>query len=247
MSAQPHQCRVAACRYCYTGKRRVTADVCSTDAIVKNCFKSKPAASKPAPPKRAPTKPARRGCVYFSGGGKVVIRATELRIGSHWNRVGDAIVWKKGGGQGIDAMGSGTVCANVRFRKGGVWYMTAVSSAPHPTEHNDAWFRFSGGVDLYRPQSGSFKKGSGGWYKGFQNNGGNKPADYIVTIDHNGHQFLTKPVRKGKVYQVCVSGRSTKFSLYKLVFIKCDGGAQCSRFNSNIKQRMLNLNPSRCV
>lgn len=249
MSAQPKQCQLAACRYCYKGSRRTTATVCSSDAIVKNCFKSKPSVPAPAPrpPKRAPSKPARKGCVYTSGRGKVVIRATELSIGSHWDRVGDAIVWKKEGGHGIDAMGSGTVCANVKFRQGGVWYLTAVSSAPHPTEHNDAWFKFSGGVDLYRPQGGSLRKGSGGWYKGYQNNGGNKRADYILTIDRDGHQFLTKPVKKGRVYQVCVSGRSTKYSLLKLVFVKCGGGEGCSRFNSNIKQRMQHLNPSRCV
>lgn len=72
-------------------------------------------------------------------------------------------------------------------------------------------------------------------------------ANYLVTIDFNGHQFLTNPVRAGQVYTMCVSGRSTKYSINKMVFVKCAGGESCSRFNPNIKREMQSLPPSRCV
>lgn len=130
--------------------------------------------------------------------------------------------------------------------KDGTYYLTATSSAPHPTDHNDAWFRFSAGVDLYRPVSGSFRSGNSGWYKGYQNEGGNKKANYINTVDFNGHQFITKPLRAGDVYSACISGRSSRFSLYKMVFVHCENRENCSRFHPGIKAAMSDLSPSKC-
>lgn len=258
MTSQPTNCQIAACKFCRKGNRRTTSPACKWEAISKNCFGGRspaPGNSVPRPP-RQPVKPPTvaaqaprqvpKGCVYSTTGNKLVISATGLKIGSQWTRVGNAIVWKKQGGRGIDAKGSGAVCANVRFGKPGIYYFTGISSAPHPTEHNDAWFKFSGGFDLYRPQARSFRSGNNDWYKGYQNNGGNNPANYIVTIDHNGHQMLTKPVVAGRVYKICVAGRSSKYSLFKLAFIKCEGGAACSRFNGSIKQQMQSLPASQC-
>lgn len=258
MTSQPTNCQIAACKFCRQGTRRTTSPACKWPAIYKNCFGGKvpgggnTAPAPPKPPVKAPTPPSGgsrqqpQGCVYSATGNKLVIPATQLRIGSQWSRVGNAIVWKKQGGGGIDAKGSGAVCANVKFSTPGVYYFTGVSSAPHPTEHNDAWFKFSGGFDLYRPQARSFRSGNNEWYKGYQNNGRNNPADYIVTIDHNGHQMLTKPVVAGRVYKICVAGRSSKYSIFKLVFLKCQGGAACSRFTGTIKQQMQNLPPAQC-
>lgn len=207
----------------------------------KKPMKPKPPTKKPNPP------PSGGGCAFRATNGKIVIPMTSLKLTGAWTRVGNSIVWKKFGGGGIDPAGSGTICAKVIFSQSGIYYMTGTSSAPHPTEHNDAWFRFSGGLDAYRPQTKSIRRGNAGWYKGYQNMGGNRLANYLLTIDFNGHQFLTKFVTAGRTYSMCVSGRSSKYAIQKMVFVKCAGGESCSRFHPRIKSAMNNLPPSRCT
>lgn len=223
------------------------------DAISKNCFNGSSAPppsgsnrTKPPPQQQKNKPPARKGpCVFRGSNGKIVIDANSLKLAGDWTRSGKAVVWKRGGGAGIAPMGAGTMCANVIFPSSGTYYQTAVTQAPHGTEHNDMWIKFSGGVDLYRPEGGS-ASGNAGWYKGYQNDGGMRVANYLLTIDHNGHQFITKYVTAGRVYTLCISGRSTRYFVYKIVFVKCGGGAACSRYNNSIRRQMSHLGGSKC-
>lgn len=170
-----------------------------------------------------------------------------LSVKSPWTRRSGAIIWREGGGAGIDPAGSGSVCARVKFAKEGTYYMTAHTKAPHGTDHNDAWFRFSGGLSLLRRGEGTMKVGNTGWYKGYQNLGAHKMADYILTIDFNGHQFVTKKVAKGAVYDVCVGGRSSRFAVYDLLFVMCDGVKECDRGSSIVKDGLNSIGVTKCT
>ncbi|KAI0566147.1 hypothetical protein FGB62_12g113 [Gracilaria domingensis] len=260
MSAQPGPCIQAACNYCYVGSRRFDVSVCRRLAIYKNCFNGRaptrqparpaPPAPRPAPrpapvaPRPAPPAPS-GSCAFRAEGDKVVIPSWALPGAPGWNKNGDgSMTYKPGGGGGIDRQGSGQICANIRVKQDGQYYFTVRSRAPHGTEHNDAWFRFSGGFQLFKPGNGMVR-GNSGWYKGYQNSGGNRMADYIVTIDFNGHQFITNYLNSWTTYQVCMSGRSTRFSVYSLVFIKCSGQS-CSRFGPQMRNAMSSLPTSKC-
>ncbi|CAN8063342.1 unnamed protein product [Agarophyton chilense] len=258
MSAQPRACIQAACNYCSVGSRRFDVSVCRRLAIYKNCFKGNtparqapgPAAPRPLPPKSAPRAPRPRSrpngsCAYRAQGDKIVIPAWALPGAPGWKKNGDgSMTYKPGGGGGIDRQGAGQVCTNIKVNTDGQYYFTIQSRAPHGTEHNDAWFRFSGGFQLYKPGSRSIS-GNSGWYKGYQNKGGNRMADYLVTIDFNGHQFITNYLNSRNTYQVCMSGRSTRFSVYSLVFVRCSGNT-CSRFGPQMQNAMSSLPSSKC-
>lgn len=264
MSAQPRNCIQAACNYCYFGDRRYSAQICRRLAIYKNCFNGQaptrpapapkrpaapappaPPAPRPQPPRPQPRPAGGPGCAFRADGDKIVIPTWAMGAGNGWNRNGDgSITWKAGGGGGIDRMGSGQVCSNIKVKVDGQYYFTAVTRAPHGTEHNDGWFRFSGGFQLYKP-GGRTINGNSGWYKGYQNRGGNRMADYLVTIDFNGHQFITNYLTTSGTYQVCISGRSTRFTVYSLVFVRCSGSS-CSRFGPQMRNAMSSLPTSKC-
>ncbi|CDF36362.1 unnamed protein product [Chondrus crispus] len=189
----------------------------------------------------------RAGCAYRgTSGNKIVIPSTGLSAGNGWTKEAGAIIYRKGDPQGsVDAEGSGTMCVKVMFPSPGKYYFTALTKAPHPTEHNDMWVRISSGFDLVHTSKGAFKSGGSSWYKGYQNRGGMQMADYLLTIDNDGHQFQTKNVAAGPAYSLCISGRSTKFWVYKLVLIKCDGD-NCNRNSPFIRSKMNGLPNSPC-
>lgn len=257
MSGQSKNCQRAACRYCNKSKARRQRPVCRAIPILRNCFNRRPPFPRPPPlpsrkpnnPKPSSPRPGRRGCSFRAVGGKVVIPAMQLPAPGQWKRTNGntAITWKPSSGGGIDRPENGApFCIRFTPDRSGTHYFTVLSSAPHPTEHNDAWFRFPMGVTLYRPETGSVRNGGTSWHKGYENLGQNIVANYIVTIDFNGHQFITKPLTKGKTYSVCISGRSTKFSIYKVVLVNCSSLSGCSRYGGFIKSAMANLPSSKC-
>ena len=253
MSSQPKICRKAACEYCTRLNRRVTQSACRREPIVKNCFNgrrlntNKKAAPQQSNKKKNKPNPSGTCRTFLGKKGKIVIPTNRLKLNSAWAKNSDgSITWRPNGGSGIDAAGTGTICASFKVPSPGSYYMTVVSKAPHPTEYNDAWFKLNAGFRLYRPQGNSWKGGGSGWMKGYQNEGRNRKANYLVTIDFNGHQFISNPLSTSKPYQVCISGRSSMYTIYELIFIKCDGSFGCNRFNSPIKNAMRSLPSPRC-
>lgn len=191
--------------------------------------------------------PKSGNCAYrASDGNKIVIDASQLSSASGWSKDNGFIIYKKGNPQGsVDAEGSGTMCVKVVFNMPGVWYFTALTMAPHPTEHNDMWVKSSSGFDFVHTGKNDFRSGGQGWYKGYQNSGGMQMADYLLHVDNNGHQFQTKSVNAGQPYSLCIAGRSTKFWVRKLVLIKCDGN-NCNRASNFIRSKMNSLPASAC-
>lgn len=248
MSAQSQECQDAACRYCKLNASRRRLKACLRPPIQKQCFGRSwpftppPTASKRPTPPNPPTNSGR-----CSAPGVVVIPASKFPAPAGWTRTPNrsGLTWKPSSGGGIDPPGSGAFCMNFVPNRSGPQYFTILSSAPHPTEHNDAWFRFVGGVILLRHNSVFSKPGSE-WLKGYENLGNNKIADYIVHKDHDGHQFIMTSKRAGQKATVCVSGRSSKFTIYKLVMITCPPGSdkdvsKCSRFSPYISNIMKKL------
>lgn len=273
MSAQPWSCRNAACNFC---RRYRYSGACRSDSIRKNCFSGKgpggprspvtrppttrPPTTRPSPPRPSGPVPSSGGptCAVYGGSyGRVWIPATRFFKGSsysRWTKEGNYIVWEKYRNIGrsvIDAKGTGSVCVRVKFPTAGHYYINMYSFAIHPTEHNDCWVKFSGGLNLYRPQSKSYKILGGyaakDWYKAYQNEGKKGIANYGLTIDKDGHQFITKSLRSGSVHSFCISGRSDKFKIYGFAFIKCSPVAGCSRFSPGIKGALGRLPAPRCA
>lgn len=143
-----------------------------------------------------------------------------------WTRISrdglDGLVYRKDKKNGIDFPDRfGSLCFEVKTEAAGSYYFTALSFAPHYTEHNDAWFKCSKGFSLWR--NGRFWKNSksGEWLKGFQNDGRKRMSEELKTKDHDGHRFIIENLNAGDTFSVCVSGRSYKFELYRLYIQKC--------------------------
>lgn len=253
MSAQPKDCQAAACLYCKANSSRRKLRVCLRPPILKNCFNRQgPFPKLPSPSPKAMKSPMPPSPGRCTAPGVIVIPASKFPTPSLWQRTTDksGIIWNPSAKSGIDPAGSGAFCLNFVPNMSGLQYFTILSSAPHPTEHNDAWFRFPGGVTLYRPETKSkFTAGGSEWLKGYENLGGNKIADYILHKDHDGHQFVMNYKMKGSKATVCVSGRSSKFTIFKLVIITCPPGSDkdislCSRYSSFITNKMNSLPPN---
>lgn len=201
-------------------------------------------------------------CVTYAGAnGRVVIPTSGMPARGKWMRThhGKGITWKPHGGAGIDRPEAGDpFCVQFVPDSSAMYYFTVLSSAPHPTEHNDAWFRFPYGKGFcrYRPQSKSVMGPSRKWIKGYQNDGANHVANYILNEDFDGHQLITPYLVRGNKYEVCVAGRSSKFTLYKMVLVACPPetadewpkhAASCSRFGKPVATAMGNLVSSQCL
>lgn len=250
MTAQPDECQVAACRYCKLNAARQRLEACLRPAIQKQCFgRSWPFTTPPSLTKRSNHTGGPKMAGSCHAPGVIVIPASRFPLPNGWVRTPNkaGITWKPNAKRGIDPPGSGAFCMNFIPNLSGRQYFTVLSSAPHPTEHNDAWFRFPGGVILSRYHRVFSRPGSA-WLKGYQNLGGRKVANYIVHKDRDGHQFIMTSKKKGKKASVCIAGRSSKYTIYKLVIVTCPPGSEsnvskCSRYSPYISGKMKNLPP----
>lgn len=64
---------------------------------------------------------------------------------------------------------------------------------------------------------------AGKWRKAYQNFGTKGIAMFMKTIDFNGHRFLVQNVEKGRMFEVCLAGRSFRYEMFRLVLIRCRG------------------------
>lgn len=137
------------------------------------------------------------------------------------------LVYEPSKNRGIDMRGAkGKMCFNVNVKIPGGYYFTALSYAPHNTEHNDMWVESSLGFELWK----GGKNGTLGgvvkpteWRKAYQNYGIRGISDDLKTIDFNGHRFIIPVVNSDAGFQVCVSGRSYRYEVFRLILVKCKG------------------------
>lgn len=188
-------------------------------------------------------------CTWFADEDQLVIPMSRVIPKSYWSRYSSrghvGIQWRAGDSrQQVDPAGVGELCFRVAFTMPGTYYLTAISAAPHGTEHNDMWIHFNGGLDLF--DAGTNQQMNGPWatpqrtYKAYQNIGGNRIADIISTVNHNPHIFVTQPVTTGTAYRLCIDGRSSQFKVFELVMLRCSGNS-CKRNSNHIRNTMADI------
>lgn len=159
---------------------------------------------------------------------RIVIDIGAVHPGKGWSKVSrhgmKGLVYESGKNHGIDPPGSrGVMCFSVKPMVAGPYFLSAVSYAPHVTEHNDVWVRSSRGIGLW--QSGKLWRTTKPeeWIKAYQNGGPSKMGADFKTKDHDGHRFVIPDVPVGENFSVCVSGRSYKYELFRIVLARCYG------------------------
>ncbi|CAN8069620.1 unnamed protein product, partial [Agarophyton chilense] len=164
-----------------------------------------------------------------------------------WTRNGHGLEWKKDRLSGIDRPGSGQMCFSFRVPNNGNYYFTGLTSAPHPTDHNDMWVKLSSGIRLYRGKTQAFRYTTKVYIKAYQNKGKDQVNDILSSVDHDPHYFISENMLSNETQQVCVSGRSSKFTFYKLVFVRCWlGNGSCNRWDTWLRRSMKYLIDSIC-
>lgn len=190
-----------------------------------------------------------RKCVWRGRGKKVVVDLGSVRPYGGWVRAKrDGLVgieFKTSPVNGISPPGVyGRYCFKLQAPVAGKYYLTAISYAPHKSEHNDAWLWSSKAFELWK-RGDKWRNGvaPGTWLKAFQSDFKRGMSDNWRTIDFEGYRFLIPNVRKGEIFQLCIAGRSKKYEMYRIIAVKCEGDG-CKGY------RVLNLKyskPSKCV
>lgn len=155
------------------------------------------------------------------------------------------LVYEKNKNMGIDQPGLGVMCFPVRVQQAGDYFLTAVSYAPHHTEHNDDWMAVSKELRLWRINGKKFfTKPPMTYLKAYQNNGIKGMSTEMKTKDHDGHRFIIMDVGAGEKFEVCMAGRSYRYEVYRLVMKKCGDGDECKGGNL---ENVMDVPLSQCV
>lgn len=229
---QPVQCVQTACEWCILPEHQ-NRTLCKNKSLTNICNSSI-------------SNNTGTGCT-FTGKNAMVVPMSEMRPAKGWEPVEreglSGFVYKPAKNHGIDKPHRSTaMCAAVRAPASGSYYMTAISHAPHFTEHNDAWFRCSMGINLWR-HNVFWRRATGRqWLKGFQNTGPRRFGTELKTRNNRGHRFIVSGVQRGDDFKVCVSGRSYRYEIYRLVLIPCKGLYCTGRMMTGVDK----LAPSKC-
>lgn len=170
----------------------------------------------------------RSSCVWSARRDQVSVDLSSVEPANGWTpcKRNDmyGLVYKKDKILGMDAKGEhGVMCFDVKAPSDGTYYLTALSYAPHNTEHNDVWVRCDKPMELWRHANSRSKVEANTWLKAYQNKGKAGISEEWKTIDRNGHRLLIPGLVEGEIFQVCLSGRSYQYELFRLVFIRCQG------------------------
>lgn len=201
-------------------------------------------------PMQIPDGSAGQECVWTGedGDNKVVIDLGRVPLADGWDRIQrgkySGIIFNRSPARGISPPGKyGKMCFKVSAPMDGGYYFTAISYAPHNTEHNDVWVESAYGFTLVKwGDQSSFAK-PGKWLKAYQNNGKKGMSEMFKTVDHNGHRFIIPGVKKNRTFTVCMAGRSKKYEMYQLILVKCED-MYC---RGGIMKGLFDMKPSKCM
>lgn len=251
---QTDLCLKKACHFCSLQQNQ-NINECKSWAITNWCKKAPSKSSVPtSSPKISKSLPPYPPCVYSEKDGQVAISMSNMKPQGHWSKTdnGKAVVWRQGNNRtSVDSWkstASSQYCFNVLIQKAGTYYITAHTSAPHWSEHNDMWLRCSAGIDLYDAKTHkkrNTKMSKSRFFKAYQNFGNNRIADIISSVNFDPHIFVTSPVKSNTIIELCVAGRSSKFRVYDLVMIHCVG-ENCKRSSNHIRETMRSLKYTSC-
>lgn len=273
VAQQPKRCLDLACTYCAKPDNK-EKNTCTSYAIRRWCTNPSPspepsASAQPSSdlssPRRAiPTKTPSPAPVPTSDPVKLALYPDECLwtpVNAHqivinladvppelpWERNGDGWVWKKNEPSGTDTPGSGEKCFDIKIRMSGSYLVTILSRAPHPTDHNDLWIMMKKGLSLYRASTDKFLKTTSGYVKGYQNAGRNREEKTLSTVDHNPHILVVDWMNEDEKHRICISGRSSKFTVDKIVLLNCYvKGDGCRRNGKPMQEAWKNLRDSVC-
>lgn len=148
--------------------------------------------------------------------------------------------WRRGDPRtSVDAKGVGLKCFKVRPADSGHFVVTGVTAAAHGTEHNDLWLWSSAPVYYVR---GGKRRGpvEQTYFKAYQNEGPGNVATMLYAVNHQPHFLVTGLLEGGRTYRLCMAGRSSRFVVYALALVRCDGLDECRpgnvRFGSRVDE-----------
>ena len=136
------------------------------------------------------------------------------------------LIYRPRWGNGLTpAAAGGAMCFPVRVAQDGDYFWTFVSYAPHRTEHNDAWVKTDLPLRLWKTWGDRFlDTPANTWLKAYHSNGVDRGMSVeMKTVDHDGHRFAVRDVKAGQTFNVCLSGRSFRFSVFRFALKKCFG------------------------
>lgn len=188
-------------------------------------------------------------CVWKGENDKIIISLKHAEVSSHWTKCEDGLEWRKGIPKGIDQPGLGIKCFHFEVPSTGNYYLAGETQAPHVVHNNDIWIWLSAGFTLYRLNTGIPYFTTNGFIKAYQNRGHNITDYVLYSIDHKPHYFVSRPMFEGTTYEVCISGRSTMFKIFKLILIKCfpTSFTSCSPGRWTVLKVIQDLNKSASV
>ena len=241
-NTQDRACLDAACSFC-SNPTKAQSFPCNTRPIVALCM--------PNTPPMAMGDPEEMSCAYRSSSSDaIVVDTSQLSPRGGWTMTSrgpyKGLVYKKERDLGIDKPGNGVYCFPMIAKSPGSYQLTAISYTPHQTEHNDMWVRSSLGFTFWYSGKQWVEGGAGPskWVKAYQNSAG-RIADYLHTKDHDPHKFIINNVKAGKQFEICISGRSFRYEVYRVIVRKCTGN-ECRGFGMG-NAGNLPITPRTCV
>lgn len=139
------------------------------------------------------------------------------------------------------AEGDSRVFSNFKVPSSGEYVVLLESVSKHQTEFNDVFGRIWEDESKAKWMSkrcmcdpGQKTALGDGGFKMYQNSGGWTRSVY--TVDHNPHA-ITGYFQAGRTYTFEVTGRSTQFSIKKIILVKCQG-AECTPLSGTVKSAL---------
>lgn len=169
---------------------------------------------------------ARVGCngVFVEDNGLVIMEVESAPAAGDWSLqtgLGDYTgsgyyEWKHAdSSMTIESPGLGILTYSIQISKTGTYRFLYRTSAPHVTEHNDAFIRFRDNEVEARTDAGDvFDLGQDTWFKVFQGRGNNE-WNYSAHVEGDPHQIYAIIDTPG-VYRLEVAGRSTLFKMDRM-------------------------------
>lgn len=253
---QSVKCKQAACKHC----ERVLADhdMAETHSlecgykVAKHCENSNELLAKHLPEHKHHFA---EQCTYTTDeNDRVVIPMKDTPAEAQWTRTTDGLdglEWRANDSRIWPSVtGRGEYCYHVKFARQGTYFVTAQTRAQGIKQHNDMYMRFSGELEFYhadimRPFP-YFIRARNSYFKVYQNVGVNQLTKVLSTIDGIPHILVTKHVKSTRKYHVCISGRSSKFAVYRIFFIRCHK-MQCKRTTEFIQDALANNTATPCL
>eukprot|EP00168_Porphyra_purpurea_P002795 TRINITY_DN1325_c0_g1_i15.p2 TRINITY_DN1325_c0_g1~~TRINITY_DN1325_c0_g1_i15.p2 ORF type:complete len:235 (-),score=46.63 TRINITY_DN1325_c0_g1_i15:103-807(-) len=115
--------------------------------------------------------------------------------------------------------GRGVIRYFVRVPATGRYRWTAEMASPHPTDWNDFWVSFPGGIAKQR--FGQVIGVGSKWLKVYSNVGRDEFKWGGSTVDHNPHKLITPFLYKGQVIEFRISGRSNQVKVAYFGLFRC--------------------------